>query len=171
MRWDDLFDDLEGQAQAAEVEAWRADVTARTRSELADVPVFERLLATIGHAVTLWCRDGVPVRGTLNDVAASWLLIGDHAGREHVVPTGAVGHLDGLAHSTASATVVEKSLTLASVLRGLSRDRARVMLVVNSGTVVGVIQAVGADWCDVRTDQGTTVTVRLEALLRCSSAG
>ncbi|WP_062078102.1 hypothetical protein [Demequina globuliformis] len=169
MRWEQLFADLEAQARASEEAQWRGDVADRTRSERASIAWGERLLASVGRAVTVTCTDGERVSGTVIEAGSLWCLLEDGAGRSVVIPAPAVVAISGLAPSAAQARVVDSRLTFATLVRGISRDRSRVALALGSGDVQGVIAVVGADYCDVRTDVGETLTIPLARIVRCTA--
>lgn len=169
MRWEQLFVDLESQARAAEEEHWRGEVADRTRSERASIAWGERLLASAGSVVTVTCTDGESVIGTVVEAGTQWCLLRDEARRSVVIPAGAVVSIAGLAPSAAQAGVVDSRLSVASIMRGISRDRSRVALSLTSGTVQGVLATVGADYCEVRRDAGEMLTIPIDAIVRCTA--
>ncbi|WP_084077117.1 hypothetical protein [Demequina sp. NBRC 110057] len=168
MRWDALFADMAGRLDADEAAQWRAEVSARERSERASVTLADRCAAALGATVRLRTVDGAWCQGDLRDVADEWVLMGDDLGREHVIPLRAVDAVEGLGAAAAHRGAVERRLTLAHALRALARDRARVSVVTRTGQAAGLVVAVGADHADV-ADRAATVTVPLVAIVRVSS--
>ncbi|MBC3762831.1 hypothetical protein H7K62_14125 [Quadrisphaera sp. RL12-1S] len=151
MRWDALFADLEAQLDAADddVSAMHAE---RVRAEVASVELRDRLRAALGQRVALRLAGGEAVDGVLRGAGPDWLLVEDPAG-EALVPTAAVLLLDGLTRSLAAPPgAVERRLGLASVLRGVARDRSAVRIWLRGdagGVLTGTVDRVGADHLDL----------------------
>jgi hypothetical protein len=149
MRWQGLFDDLEGQWAAEERLERDAEAADRTRAERARVELVERYAASRGSRVGLRLASGSACEGVLTDVGADWLLLRDDAGRAHLVAACAVVAAVGLSRRGEPA-VTARRFRLGYALRALSRDRAAVIVSDTSGgRVTGTIDAVGADWCEV----------------------
>ncbi|WP_084105854.1 hypothetical protein [Demequina sp. NBRC 110056] len=168
MRWDALFRDLEAQAVELEASDWRAEVAQRTRGERASIELAARVAAARGRELSLSLRDGSRARGVLTDSGGEWLLL-DDSGRERLVPAAAIAGIVGLPARAEQLSAVEERLTIASALRALSRDRARVQ--VRCGVdLVGMIERVGADHLDLAAEpQGSVTTVPLSGLLEVAS--
>ncbi len=149
MRWQALFDDLEGQVEAAEAAELQAEVADRTRREFALLRVVDRLRAATDQrvAVSVW-GDGV-VHGRLLDTGADWLLLEEVGQREALIPVAAVLGVTGLSSRSAtpgSEGDVGSRLDLRRALRGLARDRAGVSVGLRDGSAVnGTLDRVGAD--------------------------
>lgn len=175
MRWESLFADLENQMVAAEEEDRRADVSARTRSDRASVELVGRLLASVGRPLQVLTSDGMSVEGVLTEACGAWVLLVDAQHREHLIPLAQIAGLIGAAAFVAPAGVVDRRLTLASALRAIARDRARVEVVTQGYCWWGVINAVGSDHCDLDRGRDTGaasragVTVPFHTLVRISS--
>lgn len=156
MRWDGLFDDLEAQAAALRAAERAAEVDDRTRAEVGRLARSQRYAAAVGLPLRLRVPGGT-VSGRLARVGADWLLIDEAAGREALVPEGAVLGVRGLARFSATPEaggvaggVVASRLTLRYALRGLARDRSVVRVqLVDGGVVDGTLDRVGADWVEL----------------------
>ena len=149
MRWEALFDDLDGQWEAEERRERDAEVADRTRAERARVLLAERYAASRGETLTLWLAAGTTVEGRLVDLGADWVLLRDAAGREVLVAADAVVGVTGLSRRS-EPDVTARRFALGYALRALSRDRAPVVVTDRSGgRVTGTIDAVGRDWCEV----------------------
>ena len=152
MRWDALFDDLEGQMAAAHDDDWRAEVSERTRGERAAVDLPARIAGAQGTSVSVVLSDGEVLLGVVTDSAHAWVLLVDEGGREHLVPMAAIASISGLSGAAHHVTAVERRLGLSHALRALSRDRARVRVRTRGSETHGVIAAVYADHIDLMTD-------------------
>ena len=149
MRWEALFDDLEGQWLAEERRERDADVADRTRAERVRVLLVERLAGSLGCQLTFTLTGAETIVGTLDDLGADWLLLTDDVGHEIIVATGSVLAITGLSRSIDPAATARR-FTMGYALRALARDRATVILTDTAGgRVAGTIDAVGKDWCDI----------------------
>ncbi len=153
MRWNDLFADLGAQWDAESRRELDAEVADRTRRERASVGLYERLAAAGDDVVTIWLRSGAAVQGRVADVGDGWLLLATVVSGHLVgppvgpalVPFAAVTSVTGLS-ARAGGTALGRKFGLGYALRGLSRDRAVVLLTDLTGAVVaGTIDAVGLD--------------------------
>src|SRR4051794_11617551 len=132
VRWDSLFDDLEGQLEAADSAQFEAELRERERVERARLRVVDRLRGALDREIDVALVGGHRERGTLRRVGADFVLLdADQADRrtEALVALPAVQSVAGLTSRSAepgSEGVVGARLGLVSVLRGLARDRARV---------------------------------------------
>ncbi len=152
MRWDRLFADLEGQLAAGERRELDDEVAERTRRERALVPLVDRLAAGVGAHLALGLVGGVRVEGDLADLGDGWVLLRTAAGRDLLVPAGAVATVAGPGVGGGSAaTHTARRFGLGHALRALSRDRATVAVCLVGGgpALVGTIDAVGADHLDL----------------------
>lgn len=169
VRWNDLFGDLEGQLAAAHTTEFEADVVELAVAERASIDLASRLAAARNATVTFRLTNGAIVRGAVTDATPAWVLL-QTGGREHLVPISAIAVAEGLTHRSASATDVERRLSLGHALRALSRDAARVTVESTGGQWRGRIGAVGADHVDLllEEDRGT-VAVMFGAILTVTS--
>lgn len=176
MRWNNLFDDLEGQLEH-ELGAEEVDLRGEEeRLRLGRLSLRDRLQSlheAAGpreYSLRLNLRDGSTVRVRPIGFGRDWMsaeLLGDTARRAQVVVP-----LDAVAGIILDRDQVESSLTarpgdgarglsarlgLAFVLRDLCRRRSPVDLVLQGGSLHGTIDRVGRDHCDVAVHEpGTT---------------
>ncbi len=150
MRWKALFDDLNGQVEASERHELDAEVRDRTRREAGLVRAGDRLRAATGAPLVVTVHGAGALRGCLLDAGPDWLLL-DESGREVLVPLAAVLAVGGLSRRTQEPEgEVGRRLDLRWALRGLTRDRAPVQLLLRDGTVlVGTLDRVAADHVDL----------------------
>lgn len=147
MRWDALFADMEAQLAAAAAQDLDAEVADRTRSERARVLLTDRLRAVRGDGVQVQLRSG-PVTGEVQDVGAAWVLL-VAASREHLVPLAAVVGVSGLRGADVEEASSLRRLGLGHALRAVARDRSVVRVTTAAGTLLGRVDAVGADHLDL----------------------
>ena len=149
MRWEGLFDDLEGQLEAEDRRERDAEMADRTRAERAKIALIERCAASRGSQIAVSVSTGSTVRGRLVDLGADWLLLRDRADREVLVAMTAVVGLSGLSRRSDPA-VTARRFKLGYALRALARDRAAVLITdASDGHLTGTIDAVGLDWCEL----------------------
>lgn len=153
MRWDRLFDDLEAQLEAADDEQFEAEVSDRTRAEVARVHLIDRLRRSVGGQVDLTVDGAGDLRGVLRRVGRGWLLVDSAAGQPVVVAAHgllAARALPVAAADPAATGAVESRLGLGHVLRAIARDRETVAVVLHDGSgYTGTIDRVGADFVDI----------------------
>jgi hypothetical protein len=153
MRWDDLFADLEAQAEALEIAERAGEVDERTRIEFGAIGVVERMRAAKGTPVRLQLSGSLAIAGVVSRVGADWLLLDEDAGREAVVALAAVHTVSGLGRLSAvpgSDGAVAARLTLRTTLRGIARDRSAVRMHLTDGAVLdATIDRVGADFVEL----------------------
>lgn len=149
MRWDALFADMELQIDAAASRELAAQAADLTRAERASVRLADRLRAGTDRPVRLALRNDVGIGGVVVDVGATWVLVRDDR-VEHLVPLLAVASVAGLGSAAAPPPgAVLRGLGLGHVLRALSRDRQVVRVVGGGRTLLGRVDAVGADHLDL----------------------
>jgi small nuclear ribonucleoprotein (snRNP)-like protein len=151
MRWHELFSDLEGQGSSLQRADTDREIADRTRGELAQVTLLNRLRASVSSPVTVWVAGAGEIRGELLRVGADWFLVATTD--EVIVPVPAlvgVLNLPPAAVSKDGAGIVASRLRLSSVLRAVARDRSTVRIVLrDGGDVVGTLDRIGADFVDV----------------------
>jgi len=152
MRWARLFADLEGQLQAEEAADHANEVASRTRYEVGQLTLVDRLRAAVGHPIRLTCAGAGELSGRLSDMGAGWLLLDEGLGREILVNLSTVAAVHGLGQfsKSASETVVTRRLDLRHAVRGLARDRSTLQVLLCSGdTLTGTIDRVGSDFAEL----------------------
>jgi hypothetical protein len=164
VRWDELFDDLDAQWEAAEQEELRAEVADRSRLEAARIRLVDRLRRNVGSSVVMRLV-GEDVRGEVGRVGADWVLLDAGLGAEILVPLSAIVMVQGLTTRSSepgSEGPVTARLGLGHVLRAVARDRTEVLVVGTDGSRWGGrIERVGADHLELaRHDPGEPSRVR-----------
>jgi hypothetical protein len=153
VRWDDLFADLEAQADALEVAERAVEVGERARIEFAAIGLLDRLRAAIGTPIRVEVAGGLALEGTVQRTGADWVLLDRCAGREALVALGALRSVHGLGRVSAvpgTEGVVAARLGLRSALRGVARDRSAVRMHLVDGAVHdATIDRVGTDFVEV----------------------
>ena len=160
MRWDRLFDDLEGQLEQ-ELAAEEIDLGAEEeRLRLARLSLRDRLaaLARAETAVRVVLRDGVALPVRLSTVGRDWFagaLASGAGSGEVVIPLDAVASLvveDAALLASAAAeaaTDLSARLGLGFALRDLCRRRLAVDVATVAGDLHGTIDRVGRDHLDL----------------------
>lgn len=152
MRFSRLFDDLEGQLDAASEAELAAEVAERSRREAALVHLRDRVAGALGARVVVHLPLLEPLQGALVDSGVDWLLVEEHGGAEVLVPLAGLLGITGVG-STAAApdeSAVGRRLDLRWALRGLARSRTAVRLVLLDGSVLpGTLDRVAADHVDL----------------------
>lgn len=153
VRWEELFADLESQADAWEAAELAAEVAERTRREVGRLRLVDRLRVAVGADVVVRLRGAGALAGQVADVGADWVLVEERDGRAALVPLREVLALGGIgarSEPPGSEGEVEQRLDLRYALRRLVRDRAVVEVVLVDGTVVaGTLDRVAADHVDL----------------------
>lgn len=173
MRFERIFEDLEGQFAHHREQEMRAVSEDLTRAERARLTLADRLRGAQGRPLTLHLTTSLRVAGVLQEVGPDWVALGEGAGTARsVVPLAAVVVVEGL---SPRARPAEESLLsplgLGAVLREIARDRAVVHCETTAGALVGRISAVGADSLDLRAlPTGETVAAPGSSLLTVATA-
>lgn len=149
MRWEELFEDLEGQLAAAEAAELAGEVAERSRHAAGELRVVDRVVGSCGHPVAVTVLGCGTVRGVLRDAGGDWLLLEAQGQREVLIALAAVLGITGLGVASqvpGSEGEVGRRLDLRRALRGLARSRTGVALgLVDGSTVAGTLDRVGAD--------------------------
>lgn len=146
VRWDRLFDDLEGQVEHEHARERDALVDELREGEWSQICWVDLMLA--GSDVEVVVRDVGAVRGSLRFANRQVLQV-ESAGTEHVIATTAVVWASGERRPTASASALQ-SLGWGHVLRSSSDDVLRFRLC-GGHSVDGRVDVVGADFVRVTT--------------------
>jgi hypothetical protein len=170
MRWDDLFDDLEGQLESEQTSE-DADLRAEEeRLRLARLGLRDRLLSLHRSTLTpaqrilrLTLGDGSSVGVTPSTFGRDWFAGELHAelrrDRPCVIPLESItsvaltseqvlASLDAPVEDEADRSLAAR-LGLGFLLRDLCRRRAPVTLQLRSLTISGTLDRVGRDHCDL----------------------
>ncbi|MGX5716919.1 hypothetical protein [Arthrobacter sp. MAHUQ-56] len=153
MRWDALFADMESQFAEADRLALDTEVNERTRAELVQQRLEDRLRAALGYRIGVHLSCGESVQGEVMHVGADALLLNEEH-RQVLIPFTAAARYVGLGRGVhAETSSVRRSIGLAHSLRCLARDRAELAVTVGGGagigTLHGVIDRVGKDYIDL----------------------
>lgn len=153
MRWQELFDDLEAQFEAAGAAELSAEVAERARREAAELRLVDRLRPGVGSPLTVQLPGVGLLRGRLLDCGSDWLLVDEPGGAEVLVSLAAVLGVIGAGSRAASPGqegAVARRLDLRWALRGLARSRTSVALRLGDGSLVtGTLDRVGRDHLDL----------------------
>ncbi|MGY5765957.1 hypothetical protein ACXET9_12235 [Brachybacterium sp. DNPG3] len=179
MRFERIFDDLEGQFAHGQQEEIRAVSEDLARAERAQVHLADRLRGASGAEVSLVIGASIRLSGRVERCGEDWMLLEEHGHRRVLVPLAAISTLQGL---PARARPVSDALggrpSLLSALRSLARDRRAVLVETAAGRSTGRISGVGADWMgfsllptgEVRSGATGALTIPLSALLLIAEA-
>jgi hypothetical protein len=159
MRWEQLFSDLADQFEDLADAEMMAELADRQRVALGAVSMGQRIAGAIDRTIRVRTSVGLAVTGRLRKVGPDWLLLEEGVGREALLATAAVTQVEGLsASSGAPIGGVELRLDLRFVLRGLTRDRSPVAVVIRGGVgdptglyteTTGTIDRIGADFLEL----------------------
>lgn len=147
MRWEELFEDLESQAEASERELAEDELADVEVAEQGRIVLADRIRARVGERLVIGV-DGDSHAGRVLDAGRSWVLLAG-AGRDVLVPAEAIRWVDGVGRSAPEQQGAELRIGLGHVLRGIAQEEARVSVVAGGRTVVGVIDRVGRDHLEI----------------------
>jgi hypothetical protein len=160
-RLDDLFDDLEQQAEGLALGERDAEVAEQRRWEYAQVDLASRLFGSVGGRLLVTVAGVGAVDGRLRRVGDGWCLL-DAGAREWIVRLAAVGSLRGLGDRAVAppGRSVTARLGVGSALRGVAETRADTVVHRTDGSLLrGVLGRVGADFVELRVGEGGQVEV------------
>ncbi len=149
MRWDRLFEDLDGQIESDVLREREAEVADRTRRERAQIDIQSRLLASVGAPPVTVRLANRTLTGVVRDVGPDWVLLETEGQRALLVVTAAVGSLVGVVRGAVQPSAVARRFGLGAALRAISRDRSVVELVAAATALVGTIDVVGSDHLEI----------------------
>jgi uncharacterized protein YdcH (DUF465 family) len=166
VRWARLFEDLDGQIEAAEQADRAAAAAELQRLEVSRVSLADRLGGAVGSPVTVAIEGLGPLPCVPTQVGGDWALV-QSAGAETLVALSAVTAVTDLPVATGPPhDDIDRALGLGFVLRRLARDRAPVAVVARTGEVfTGTIDRVGADFLDV-AEHAADLARRADAVQR-----
>lgn len=176
MRFDRVFEDLEGQMAHLEQEEIRAVSEDLTRAERAQLALADRLRGALGSQIVVLLGESARVHGTVADSGSDWVLLEGAGQRRALVPLHAICALQGLPpRARPPAPSIPPPASLTGRLRALARDRRAVLAETAAGRMTGRISAVGADWMEMRIlptgeaaagAAGSVVTIPVRSLLQ-----
>ena len=139
MRFERIFEDLEGRFAHHEQQEMRAVSEDLARAERAQLTLADRLRGAGTQLLTLHVGSGLRLSGSVDEIGADWVTLRDGPGGQRtVIPLGAIVLVHGL---PTRARLPEESLLsplgLGSVLREIARDRTIVRLETTVGGVIG----------------------------------
>lgn len=152
-RWDRLLDDIGAEFEAAERAELSTEVTDRSRREVGQLRLVDRLRAAVDHPVTVAVPGHGRFAGVLREVGADWLLLDEPSRRAALVPLSSVSSVTGVGAGSAqpgSEGHVGGRLDLRYAVRRLVRDRAPlVVLLVDGAALSGTCDRVGVDFLEL----------------------
>ncbi len=166
VRWEQLFEDLEMQADGLYLDERDREVEALAQAAYSEITLTGRLQASLGRSIRVGLADGSEVAGALVRCGTGWLLL-DGASGEWLVPQTAVGLVSGLAPGSVPETArpLTVRLSLVSVLRRLAEEDGACILRLHGGRQIeGDLLRVGADFVAVRTGD-SDLDLPLQALV------
>ncbi|WBU37818.1 hypothetical protein [Homoserinibacter sp. YIM 151385] len=156
MRWEPVFDDLEGEFAHGLAREEAALAAEEERLRFARLELAERLTGLLGAEVELQLRDGGALRLRLESVGRDWIAgRAAHGALESaLVPVpavvGLVAEASALEPAAApAASGLERRLGIAVALRDLTRRRAPVELLTDRSRLRGTIDRVARDHLDL----------------------
>src|SRR5699024_393474 len=151
MRFDRIFEDLEGRFVHQEQEEIRAVSEELARAERAQLALADRLRAAGDRPITIHLEQDLRVTGSVEEVGWDWLELREQAsGARVIVPSASISMIAGLSdRARPREEALRPPRSLCSVLRGIARDRGVVRLERRAGRRTGRVAAVGADALDV----------------------
>lgn len=172
MRWDALFDDLQGQMAASELLDLESEITERARLEIARITLIDRLRAATSRRITVDLAYGLQFSGAIRQIGSDWILLSEGS-QSVVVLLRNIMAIEGLGAETltASSLVRQNFRSLSSALRLLARDRAMVTIYLmvsdeSRRRFHAVIDRVGEDHCDIAVVRDGEVRRQREVLVR-----
>jgi len=149
VRWQELFDDLDGQLHAVATAELETEVDDRARHDLGRLGLVERLART-GAQVDVTLIDATRLSGTIVEQGLDWFVLVDERGNvlvpAHALACASSGRAHPYALTTRSAGTTPSRLGLRTVLRDLVRRRGYVRVgTVGVGALGGTLDGVGAD--------------------------
>ncbi len=152
--FDDLFDDLEQQAEGLALGERDAEVAEQRRAEYAEVELASRLFGSVGTRLVLGVSGLGTVTGVLRRAGDGWCLLTAESS-QWVVRLSALTSVRGLAERGVAppARPVTSRLGTGSALRRLAQTRAETVVHRVDGSLVrGPLGRVGADFVEVWGD-------------------
>lgn len=146
MRWESFFEDLEAQAEAQHAAQLRDEVAEGIRVERATEHMHKRLLEMQSSIIDVKLTGGVELSARLGPVATEYFCL-ESDGTRWLVRWVALRSL-GLPSIKLNHSSRLSPVKFAAVIRGVLRDRQRVVIYDVSGQMIaeGTLWQVGADF-------------------------
>lgn len=154
MRWDALFSDMESQFAEGGSLSLEAEITERSRLDTASLELVDRLRGSLGTRLAVHALSGAVFEGILSHAGADALVLNE-VRHQVLIPYRATARYVGLGRlSVGEPSQVRRSIGLSNALRGLSRDRSELVVILGCGShpegrLAGVIDRVGRDYFDL----------------------
>ena len=156
MRWERLFDDLEGEIEAERRRALDGEVAERSRYEFGLLTLSDRLSGVVGGSVRALMLGGASAEGAIRAVGRDWLLLSEGpVPCETLVAIPQIVSVTGVERRSAPETGDEtdglsEHLLLRHLIRGLGRDRSPVAVhTTDASTHCGTFDRVGRDHAEL----------------------
>ena len=155
VRWTRLFADLESRLDAEHDAELAAEVAERTRIEVGQVALADRLRAAIGRRIVITTVAGTPYRAQVEAIGSDWLVVIDDRQDERLIALSSLAAVGQLPVAVAAPydeaqRQIASRLDLRHALRGIARDRAQVRITTIGAVMLsGTIDRVGADFIDL----------------------
>lgn len=152
MRFERIFEDLEGRFAHHEQEEMRAVSEDLTRAERAQLTLVDRLRGNVGREVTVHLGADLRLTGTIDDAGPEWLALHETgASARAIIPLDAIALVRGLSARVRPAPQSPvPGPGLGSMLRSVARDRTVVRVETTAGRITGRLATVGADTVDIQ---------------------
>jgi hypothetical protein len=157
MRMDELFDDLAAQAGAVSDRILWDEAQEMSRAETATLALLDRLVP--GARVHLWLTGSHVLDAQVIRVGRD-ALVASAAGQEWLIPGGSILRTSSGGHSRGRQ---RESVRFSGLLRGLSRDRSQVGIMLdNEQAIHGRLLGCGSDHCEMSVLGHARTLVNLE---------
>lgn len=152
-----LAEDLASEIEAELRLQNRAEARELRDAEAGRIELADLLRAAIGARLTVTARDGDVFEIVPGEVAQNWLL-GKGRERALLVPLAAIARIRGpLGRVGEVPRGLAPKLSIGTPLRAFQARRARVRILHEIGVCSGHLRRVGADWIEVRDEQGLAI--------------
>lgn len=163
MRWQELFEDLESQAESEERQLADEEVAELREAERGRIPLTDRICGAVGRRLVLGV-DGASHTGLVLEATRSWCVLRTDS-RDVLVPTASVRWVEGAGRSAPDPGAAESRLSLAHVLRRLASREEQLLVAFAGRTLVGWIDGVGLDHVEVAGEgDGPVIAVPFSAI-------
>ncbi len=150
MRWDDLFDELEAEFDAALRREQEEEIPHLVHAEAATVSLADRIRHRVGQRLHVRLRTGDLREGTVDEANHAWTMLHDGP-RRSLIPHTGVAYAWPLAGAAPELKGISARLTLGYALRKIAESGMTVRLLTLGGELHGRVGLVGTDYIDVHT--------------------